>query len=192
MHSNFSGKNDVISLNPIQDGLFWGCSRMGEDGGGGWQKGPPLPKICYTFPTMMKLGTLIPYLEKIENIYKSRDTPFLLEISKFCYVKKYRYRLYFDTLFWYIISNSLTFFEFWKIFLINMLAVLMMSAKMAALDLFKIKVFWNIGYDVITSVYDVINRNLSRDSNYVIDVIMWPKFRNSSTSMMEVIITSFL
>ena len=32
-------------------------------GRGGGQKAP-LPKICHTFPTMMKLGTVIPYLKK--------------------------------------------------------------------------------------------------------------------------------
>ena len=41
------------SVNPIQDGPFRGCPRMG------WQKRPPLLKICYTYPTMMKLGALI-------------------------------------------------------------------------------------------------------------------------------------
>ena len=29
-----------------------------------------------THPTMMKLGTVIPYLKEIQKIYKSRDTPF--------------------------------------------------------------------------------------------------------------------
>ena len=38
----------------------------------------------------------------------------------------------------------------------------MMSAKMATPGLLKIKVFWNKGY-------------------YVVDVVMWPKFGNSST-----------
>ena len=33
----------------------------------------PLPKICHIYPTMMKLGTVIPYLRKIQKIYKSRD-----------------------------------------------------------------------------------------------------------------------
>ena len=28
----------------------------------------PLPKICRTYPTMMKLGTVIPYLRKIQEI----------------------------------------------------------------------------------------------------------------------------
>ena len=73
-----------------------------------------------------------------------------------------------------------------------MVTILMMSAKLATLGLLKIKVFWNKGYDVIIFVYDVINKNLSRDSNYIVDVVMWPKFGNSSTSMREVIITSIL
>ena len=56
----------------------------------------PLPKICHTYATMMKLGTVIPYLKKIQKIYESRDTPltfadisiFSPEISTFCYIKK--------------------------------------------------------------------------------------------------------
>ena len=73
-----------------------------------------------------------------------------------------------------------------------MVTILMMSAKMATLGLLKIKVFWNKGYDVIISVHDVTNKILSRDSNYIVDVVMWPKFGNSSISMREVIITSIL
>ena len=68
----------------------------------------------------------------------------------------------------------------------------MVSAKMATLGLSKIKIFWNKGYDVIIYVYDVIKKNLSRDSNYIIDAVMWPKFCNSNTPMREVIITSTL
>ena len=42
----------------------------------GWGGGrPPFPKICQTYPTMMKLGTVIPYPKKIQEIYESRDTP---------------------------------------------------------------------------------------------------------------------
>ena len=73
-----------------------------------------------------------------------------------------------------------------------MVTILMMSAKMATLGLLKIKVFWNKGYDVIISVHDVTNKILSRDSNYIIDVVMWPKFGNSSICIREVIITSIL
>ena len=42
----------------------------------GWGGGAfcrPLPKIRHTNPTMMKLGTVIPYLRKIKKMYKSRD-----------------------------------------------------------------------------------------------------------------------
>ena len=73
-----------------------------------------------------------------------------------------------------------------------MVTILMMSAKIATLGLLKIKVFWNKGYDVIISVHDVTNKILSRDSNYIIDVVMWPKFGNCSISMRKVIITSIL
>ena len=68
----------------------------------------------------------------------------------------------------------------------------MMSAKLATLGLLKIKVFWNKGYDVITFVCDVINKILSRDLNYIVDVVMRPKFVNSRISMRQVIITSIL
>ena len=39
-------------INPIQDGLFWGCSQMGGT------KRAPVLKFCHTYPTMMKLGTV--------------------------------------------------------------------------------------------------------------------------------------
>ena len=74
----------------------------------------------------------------------------------------------------------------------NMVTILMMSAKMAAPGLHKIKVFWKKGYDVIISVNDVSDKTLSRDSNYTVDVVMWPKFGNSTISMREFIITSCL
>ena len=67
-----------------------------------------------------------------------------------------------------------------------------MSAKMATLGLLKIKLFWNKGYDVIISAHDFTNKILSRDSNYVADVVMRRKFGNSSISMREVILTSIL
>ena len=48
----------------------------------------------------------------------------------------------------------------------------MMSGKMATSGLLKIKVFWNKGYYVIYSVYDVTNKILSHDPNYIVDVFM--------------------
>ena len=54
----------------------------------------------------------------------------------------------------------------------------MMSAKMATPGFRKIKVFWKKGYDIIIWTNDVTDKILSRDSNYVADVVMWPKFGN--------------
>ena len=53
-----------ININAIQDGLFQGCSQLPRS----------LPQVCRTYPTMMKLGTDIPYLMKTEKTYESRDT----------------------------------------------------------------------------------------------------------------------
>ena len=63
---------------------------------------------------------------------------------------------------------------------------------MATLGLLKITVVWNKGNDVIIYVHDVTNKTLSRESNYIIDMGMWPKFANCSISMGEVIIISIL
>ena len=67
-----------------------------------------------------------------------------------------------------------------------------MSAKMATPGLLKITVFWNNGSDIMISVDDVINKILSSDSNYIVDVFIWPKFGNCNISMREVITTSIL
>ena len=44
--------------------------------GGGGKKPSPLPKICHTYPAIMKPGTVIPYLKKFQKLYESPDTPF--------------------------------------------------------------------------------------------------------------------
>ena len=68
----------------------------------------------------------------------------------------------------------------------------MMSAKMATPDLLKIKLFWNKGYNVIIYIHGVTKEVLSHDSNFIADMVMWPKFGNSSISMGEVIVISIL
>ena len=84
--SRFPGN---LALNSIQNGHFRGCWRMGER-----VKKAPLPNICHTYSTIF--GTVIPYLKKIQKIYKARDTLavdisiFPPEISNFCYIKKFR------------------------------------------------------------------------------------------------------
>ena len=77
-----------------------------------------------------------------------------------------------------------------KIVLVNMVAVLMMSAKLTNLGLLKIKVFSNKPYDLIVFVHDVINQILSCESNYLADVVIRAEFENSNMSMREVIIIS--
>ena len=67
----------------------------------------------------------------------------------------------------------LTFLESLKTFLINMVTILTMSAKMATQGLLKIKKgFLRKGYDVIIFVHDVTNKILSCDSNHIVNVVM--------------------
>ena len=63
---------------------------------------PPLPKTYHTYPARMKHATVIYYLNKTQKYTKHVTQPlssvdiniFPLEISSFCYIKKYRYRLH--------------------------------------------------------------------------------------------------
>ena len=73
-----------------------------------------------------------------------------------------------------------------------MVTVLMISEEMATLGLLKRKIFQNKSYDVIVCVHDVTNKLLSHESNYIVDMVIWPKFGSSSVSMRVVFITSFL
>ena len=132
--------------------------------------------------------------EDQKNIYKSDDI-----LLAFCWHQHFlpgnqQILLYKEIkikiVFWFIISSSFNFFKSLQIFLINVVTILMMPAKMATLGLLKMKVFWNKFFDVIISVYDRINKILSCDLSYIVDVVMWLKFGNSSTSMRGVIITS--
>ena len=86
----------------------------------------------------------------------------------------------------------MTFLEPLKTFLINTVTILMVSGKLTTPGLLKIKIFWSKGYDIIIFDYDFAKKILSHDSNYVVDVVVWPKFSNSSISIGEVIITSIL
>ena len=98
-----------IILTLFRMGIFGGAHGRG----GGRQNDLPLPKICHRYPTMMKLGTVIPYLKKIQKIYESRDTP-----PEFCWQQHFfignqQILLYqeiqINIAFWCIISNSFNF-----------------------------------------------------------------------------------
>ena len=73
----------------------WVFLRLLTDGWGGrGSKKPPLPKICLTYPTIMELATVIPYLKKdlinhLTHPLSYADTSiFSSKIRKFCYFKK--------------------------------------------------------------------------------------------------------
>ena len=55
-----------------------------------------------------------------------------------------------------------------------------MLAKLATLGLLKITAIWNKGYDVIIFAHNVTNKILSLNLNCIVDVVLWPKFGNSS------------
>ena len=52
-------------------GIFGAAHGCGV--GGGEVERFSLPKICHRYLTMMKIGAVIPYLKKIQQIYKPRD-----------------------------------------------------------------------------------------------------------------------
>ena len=97
-------------------------------------------------------------MNHVTHSLSSIDISISLEISKFGYIKSYRHGLPFDTFFLIL----LTFLEPLNIALINMVTILMMSAKFATRNLLKIKYFENESHDVIVSVHD---------SNYLVDVV---------------------
>ena len=124
---------------------------------------------------MIKLDTVIPYLKKIQKICESRDTypefcwhqHFFTWNQQILFYQESRYRLYFGTQFLIL----LTFLVSLKNFLINLVIILMMSTKMATPGFLKVTIFWN-------KSYDVTNKILLSDLNYIVDVVMWPKFGN--------------
>ena len=63
-------------FNPIQDGHFQGCSRMG----GGAEK-PLLPKICHAYPKMMKLDSYTLPIDHPKNMSITWHTPWVLLTS---------------------------------------------------------------------------------------------------------------
>ena len=49
---------------------------------------------------------------------------------------------------------------------------------------------WNKDDDAIMFIHDVTKKNLSRELNCIVDVVIWPKFVNASFSMREIIMNS--
>ena len=129
----------VPDVNSIQDELFRGCSQMGG-------KKAPLPKICHRYPKMMKLGTVAPYLKKIQKIYESRDTPLQFFWHQLFLTGNQQILLYqeiqMSIAFWYIISDSFNFF--WVLnFFFNKQLQFNDVIKNGYSSPSKINIFWN-------------------------------------------------
>ena len=114
----FNRSNELM-INPIQNGPLWSCSQV--KGGGGGRKSPTFPKICHTYPTMMKLGSYTLPEEDPKNVWITWHTHWVLLTSAFFQWKS---------------ANIVS---------IKIIIILMMSAKLATLGLLNIKVFWNKG-----------------------------------------------
>ena len=155
---------------------------------------PPLPKICHTYSTIMNLGTVILHLKKFQKDYESHEIP--LEFCWHFFTGNQQILLYqeiqIQISFRYKISNSSNFSWVFKSCFNKHGHILMMLAKKAAPSLLKLKIFWKKGYDVIFFALDITSPILSRDSNYNVNVVMWPKFSNCSTYVREAIIASIL
>ena len=154
MISNFTL---YIVFNANQHGLFQGCSRMGCSRVGA-KMSPSLKSATHTLQRWnlaqlyLTERILKDYMSHVTHSLSSADIIiFLLEISKFCCIKKYRFRFHLDAQ----LLIFLTLLEYLTIVLINMVAILMMSVKIAIPGLLQLKIFWKKVYDVINFVYGV-------------------------------------
>ena len=90
-------------------------------------------------PTIMKLGTVIPYLKKIYKIYKSRDASLQISQHQNFFTGNQRFLFYQDC----ILKKSFCYFFLFEsliVVLINLFAMLMMSAKLDNLCILKVEV----------------------------------------------------
>ena len=119
----------------------------------------------------MKLGTVIPYIKKIQKYINHVTHPlssddisiFSKEISNFSISRNTDADwLHFDSQF--LILLTLFCFNKHGYYFDNF-------SKNGYSSFFEIKVFWNKSYDVIIFPHGFTNKILSRDSNYIVDVV---------------------
>ena len=121
----------ILTLLTMDLFLGRGCCRIE-----GAKKDPSLK--CFTYPTIMTFGTVIPYLKKIQTFRVLLTSAFFTENQQILQYQEIMILIAFE----HIIYNSFNFFLSLKVLLINMVGILMMSAKLATIGLLKIKVFW--------------------------------------------------
>ena len=93
-HANFRWKHFMKTLTLFRMDLFraaHGWTWKGGRGGGRIS----FSEICHTYPTIIKLGIVIPYLKKIQNMHKT--SVFFHQKTAIFYIKKYGYRSHFNT-----------------------------------------------------------------------------------------------
>ena len=122
---------------------------------------------------MMSANLASPGLLNIKVFWNTQITWHTLE---FCYISIFftenqQLLLYREIQIW-IVFQYLTFIESLMVVLINIVTILMMSAKLATPGLLNTKVFWNKDYGVIIYLHDVISKALSHDSNFIVDVVV--------------------
>ena len=120
----------------------------------------------------------MPHLKKIPKTYKSHDTP----------LGFWGHQHFHQNLAIFLNKQKMYFYTFFPI----LLTFLIISTKLVTPGLLGIKVTWSKRYDIINFVYDVTNKILASESNFIVKAALWPRFGNSSISTREVIITSFL
>ena len=101
---NTKGFFSSAAVNPIQDGPFQGCSRMGGEA----KRSPSLNLLHISYNDETWQTYTLPRKNHVTHSFSSADISiFIPEIRKFCYIEKYRYRLYSNTFFLIL----LTFFK---------------------------------------------------------------------------------
>ena len=121
----------------------------------------PLPKICHIYPTMMKLGTLAPCLQKIWKIYKSCNAVLWFCWDQFFWAKTFVTSI--TTEIDLILMHNLWSFYLYRFFQWTWLRVSWYPQNWLLLSF-----FWSKGYDIIISVHDVTSEILWCDSHYIV------------------------
>ena len=120
-----------------------------------------------------------------KNVWMMWHTPWLLLTSAIFQWKSENFAILRNTCIDCILIKNCYFNFSWvfKDCFNKKVTILMMLAKMAAPGFLKITVFQNKGYNVIINVHHVISKILSLDSNYIGDMVMWPKFDDTNITM---------
>ena len=83
-----------------------------------------------------------------------------------------------------IILTFISWFQYSFVF--DLIAILTRTARTDTPGLLKIILSWKNVNDVIISIHEVINKTSLYDANYIVDMVVKPKFGDTSISMTEI------